>query len=469
MRARRTLTIAALVLLAGIGYVVLVSGDPHEAKLDRAPGRGDGEEPGAPMLVGSDGGPRVTPATDGGASDNASRGATEAASLRRLQVEVTRSGTPAPRITLEIQGTGASNSAFHKRLLSDDSGRVVASVPPGPYHVSAAPRPGHLVVSPWSKARRLGPFRTPHIARVAIEIAKHADPEPIPLKLSGTTILVRVVEAGTNRVIEGATVVADLSAYTGHFVTGAKEQTDERGEARILDLPLAVFGVNVLAEGYQGSPPKQVTLDTEHREHELAFELVSGGTLIVRLENDAGELQKISAALGVVVTREPAGDGVGRTWPHQTSGKNRPTELRWERIAPGQHGVSIRDQELDSGFRFQPVDPLRHDDVLVRAGETTELTLRVRYRAYVTLAGQDGAGNLDRSLKLTVRAAGQKQVVLPAPWQRGNRHGASHFEGYLAPGTYDLELTRKDGRTWHERLVVEREVLHKTFRAPWRD
>ncbi len=39
----------------------------------------------------------------------------------------------------------------------------------------------------------------------------------------------------------------------------------------------------------------------------------------------------------------------------------------------------------------------------------------------------------------------------------------------MPPGTYDVELAREDGRTWHETLIVARDVIAQAYKAPWRD
>jgi hypothetical protein len=55
---------------------------------------------------------------------------------------------------------------------------------------------------------------------------------------------------------------------------------------------------------------------------------------------------------------------------------------------------------------------------------------------------------------------------MPAPWQRGDRHGDSHFVGYLKPGTYSL-VFRKGERVWREQLVVAELLVNRTMRLPW--
>lgn len=202
----------------------------------------------------------------------------------------------------------------------------------------------------------------------------------------------------------------------------------------------------------------------------LDLRLEPTGALDVVLVDAAGKALEISAAqevrvLSVLTTAvfEPSNKAALRQKP-------RPRAFEFDDLMPGSYWVSLGDDDVKKGeqrvIRFSPVTSETMGEIDVEPGKIARVPVEVRYRCYAELTGFDADGTKTGA---TLRVLWLDPVagtaeVRPAPWFHGR--GDHSFEGYLAPGTYTLEWTRKD-RDWRATITVGSEPIDRSFMLPW--
>ncbi len=284
---------------------------------------------------------------------------------------------------------------------------------------------------------------------------------------SGVDLEVEVIDKDSGRPVSGAEVTVEQPARR-RVVFRVKRATDEAGIAIFRDVPRV--GLMVLARAPYYRRASNMIAVEGNETHRVTMAIEAAGVLTLQLLDDTSEPVEISAALRMKLMHLDTNRDFGSRHDEHIGGRGRPKALTFSTLPGGRYTLSIVDAVMKDAVRYQPIERVDDREIYVRTGRTQAVDVRVRYRAYVRLIGATRGGKVDRSLTLRVRLAGEGAAaarVLPAGWQTGEMHGGAHFEGYLAPGVYNVVLRRADGREWTERLVVEREAIEQTFPAPW--
>lgn len=470
----------------GVGAVVLLLlwflGAFEPGTAANAPGVAptEGHTPEAAILVGrASGGAGPDPIPD---SSAAPPDFPPPPPIRTVRCLVTRRGVPAKGLTVQVIRTdGVRSTASQVRRLSDARGECAFQEVPGDCLVEVGPRPGHTQPHPFAKVRRLSKNARAWLVRAPVQVPEDRDPDVVQLELPGTEISVAVIDSSTGRAIEGADVYIQRKdgGTKDDLIAGAFAKSDAGGGAEVLDLPWGTYAVTALTDRHAAPEPVEVVLTEREPDHPVELLLQPGGHINVRIVNAAGEPQPISMAFAPRVRSQATGTYHPLARANSAGIGEEPRHVSAPRVPVGRYVVSVKDHiTVDVGvgtpgvrqytIRYQPTDEIHLNDVRVQPGEVTTVDLPVAYRAYVNLAGTSQGDTPDRNLAVSVtKDAGRPRGIVriqPAAWS-----GGSAFTGYLAPGIYTVQLRHRDGRSWTETLVVERENIEKTFRAPWSD
>lgn len=447
-----------------------------------APGstREAGHTPEDAMLVGRAGG-----GADPGAIPDASAAPPDfppPPQLRTVRCLVMRRGVPAKGLTVQMVLTdGVRSTGPQVRKLSDARGGCTFRELPGQYFVEVGPRPGHTQPHPFAKVRRTSRHARARLAQVSVLVPEDRDPDVVRLELPGTEMAVTVIDSSTGRAIEGADVYIRRKdgGSKEDLIAGAFAKSDAGGAAEILDLPFGAYDVTALTDSHAAGEPVSVVLSERDPAHPVELRLAPGGHIKLQIVNAAGEPQPISMAFKPRVLNQRTSEHHAPSRAASGAGINQELHMSVPRVPVGRYVVSVKDAvEVNLGdgtpgsarytIQYQPTDEIHRNDVRVEAGQITTVDLPVAYRAYVGLMVANRSGTHDRDLAISVtRDEGRPRGIVHirrAPWSGGNQ-----WTGYLAPGIYTVEGRHRDGRRWTETLVVERENLEKTFRAPWSD
>ena len=308
-------------------------------------------------------------------------------------------------------------------------------------------------------------------------VPAQSEPLALDLELPTGSLRVSVRDAETHRPIEGAvvTLVLRVSVRDAEVPLFESERpTSMRGEVLFEDLEQGRAEIVAARANHEPSALHEAAVGRDEAQVEILLE--PRATLVLRIiDAETAEVLPISHDLRPYVGHVDGDSGAvaeAGPWLPET---RRPGSLIYRNRPGGPHVVRLEDTAFDldegAGVRFLPVSAAGESRVELTLRETTTFDLPVQYRSYALLRGLRGDGKVDRDLTLHVFevGSGATRRVLPASWQRGDRHGDWHFDGYLERGTYRIVLTRADGRSWEETLIVDEARLQREFASPWGD
>jgi len=373
---------------------------------------------------------------------------------------VMRAGIPQPgRAVVCYRGWGQQQG----RKLTDKSGRFEFEVDAANYEILVMPEVGRTL----DLAKYRMPVSVHSFLVSARAFARVVDKDvEVRLDLPTKAIVVRVRDAVTMAPVVDATVHWEPPPVVmQELIVFA----DAAGYVRIADVQPGQHRVIAHARGY-GTTEDSVTVEEQGPDGvvELLLEPRYAADIVLLDENrspvEISAAQKASlvhVATGEVVEAEGPSR---RVWP-------RPKSLAFDNLEPGTYEVKIGGDEYgrDNGvrtIRFAPcvVQGKAKQVLELVKGQLQRAEVLVAQRSYATLRaiGKDGK-LLEGTLQVMhISEDGIMVRVLPAPWQYGNRHGNSHFEGYLPRGEYLLNFIGTDG-TWSDKLSVKKPVVDRSF------
>ncbi|MCA8966987.1 MAG: carboxypeptidase regulatory-like domain-containing protein, partial [Planctomycetes bacterium] len=373
-----------------------------------------------------------------------------------LHGTLTRLGGPAPGRTVQL----FAEVQLVRQTTTDAQGRWAFEVAPGSHRL-AVPFVGvteeELTTFPYRGHRH------PPLAAALVQDAEVTDASVfVALTLPTGAITVRALTASTALPVAGANVAL---RYGMHELLTT---TDAAGIAHFEDLDPMNHSLTVSARGFEVFQDG-IELDALNPRRHLDAQLTPVGAFDLRLLDDVDAPVEISAAMSAVVTDLSSDTPVVPSNIRELRDTPRPKVLRFDDLQAGRFRIALRDEECgEKILRYLPVDATDPIEVDIPAGAVTPIDLHVRYRAYVRLRAHDRSGAMGDGVLAVERLDEQLGTlrILPAPWQRGSRSGDTHFDGYLAPGTYALTFTSGE-RQYRDTLVVTRENVDRTLTLPW--
>lgn len=377
---------------------------------------------------------------------------------------VARAGVPQPgRAVVCYRGWGQPQD----RKLTDRAGRFEFDVDPASYEILVMPEVG--------RTRDLTKYRVPvsvHAFLVSARAHAKVTDEDVEVRLHLPTkaIVVRVRDAETMAPIGNATVHWESSPMTMQELI---VPADASGYVRIADVPPGRHQVLAGARCYKSfSDVLTIEKDGPDAVVELLLKPTCAADIVLLDANR--KLVSISAAQKGSLVHLESGEIIAAKGPSQRVWP-RPSCLSFNSLEPGRYEASIggdehgRDGEVRT-VRHAPCISLGKsiEVIELRKGQLQRAEVSVAQRSYATLRVLDRAGQLlDGTLHVThVDDDGVVVRSLPAPWQYGDRHGSSHFEGYLPRARYMLTFISAN-RTWHGELVVDEATVDREITPNW--
>ena len=235
------------------------------------------------------------------------------------------------------------------------------------------------------------------------------------------------------------------------------------GLVRFAELSPGLFRLRAAAPGHPKLWSRTVAVDSNRSTESVALELAAGGVVLVELVD----------AQGQVISWEPDYRACVRTLATGAEDFAQPllapAEVRrFEHVGVGACELEIVDEVVAEELRYGPLDPLRLP-LTLEVGQELSVQAVVHERAFVTLEAVDDVGELLAMASVQVWSTGlplRRIASLPRGLGLGQRAAApasSRWEGWLAPGSYDVLAQLPDGEL-RERIVVRRKDVERQLR-----
>lgn len=402
--------------------------------------------------------------------DKADTAITDPPRRANLHLRFLRGGEPAIGCAWRLSGTAVDRRYCFKEGVSSAEGISHLALPPGAYAVVLDP------IAPWQSMDSLRMNFGPHLPVASSSGTREfevwdADLDQwVEVAFAPGTLVLRTIDAVSFQPLPDTTLRVRCTSEQG-----AEAVFPSDAEGRVLLEGLEAGTWVVVPETPHHLLMSAATFEiNELSPHHVAdLHLLPTATLIVRLLGEDGHPLEIPHAFQLQVrgsngevcipTRSTAEE---EEWAYEVLFRS---ELLFAHLPADRYELRIVEQEeLESeerGVRFQAVDceaPLTID---APVGMDTRADLRVRYRAYTQLkcAHPELASFVVRPLQWDPAI----KRALTETWEIGALSGEWDFEGYLAPGAYDIVLKHTDGREWIERPQVEREPIERIFCPTW--
>lgn len=402
------------------------------------------------------------------------------ASAKRYMIRgaVTRGGVGQPgREVLCSSGWGKEP----KRTVSGRDGAFTFEVEPGEYELYAPHMQG--TTQRQQAYRRFAP--SPRLLLAAAKVScvvKDAD-VVLALPLPMHSFVVTVRNSKTYEPVASATVAWQPPLLE---LDELRLKTDQSGRARFSDVTLGNSTLVVSARAFIGAE-KGIEVHAQGLDQVVDFLLVPACAVDVVMVDEQRQAVAVSPAQIIMLKvakqpelvkagdpdDDPGGDPVYPSNRKQFLNKQRPLATPFDHLSAGLYRLYLDSDYYGSvddepTVRFAPCIAKDQHLIDVRLGEVQRFEVPVEQRSFLNLRAVDLRGDLlNGAFRVTFQGGdGIWRRVMPAPWQRGERHGDSYFVGYLKPGTYSL-VFRKGERVWREQLVVAELLVNRTMRLPW--
>ncbi|MFT4840022.1 MAG: hypothetical protein ACI8UD_003438 [Planctomycetota bacterium] len=387
---------------------------------------------------------------------------------------VTRGGVGQPgREVLCSSGWGKEA----ERTVSGRDGVFTFEVEPGAYELYAPHMQGTTQRQPAYKLFAPSPRQRLAAAKVSC-VVKDGD-VALAIQLSMRSFVVTVRNSKTFEPVASATVAWQPPLLE---LDELRLNTDQSGRARFSDVTLGNSTLAVSARAFIGAE-KGVEVHADGPDQVVDFLLTPACAVDVVMVNEQRQAVAVSPAQIIMLkvakqpallkAGDPAGDPVYPSNRKQFLSKQRPLATPFDHLSAGPYRLYLDSDHYglvddEPTVRFAPCIAKGQHLIDVRLGEVQRFEVPVEQRSFANLRTVDLRGDLlNGALRVTFQGSdGSWRRVMPAPWQRGDRHGDSHFVGYLKPGTYSL-VFRKGERVWREQLVVAELLINRTMRLPW--
>lgn len=457
---RSRLVLGVLVVLVGLGVVGLMWGDgePAPDTVARASSRLDA---GVASAIGGAAPSNVEARGTPRRSDVPSRAVDDSASgLRRVAGRITRGGVAVagrgvwvgdvPGLWSALAAVPAPGGSTHYSV-TDQAGEFQCEVPPGTHSLQVESIAGAWVAMAGGPSGSSMPGRPSPFSALRREVVVAHEDVWIDIALDPFRIEVRALDA-SGRAVPRVEITLTRRAGTGHRTA----MVDGAGVALFDEVSPGTWHV-------QGEAPflrtaESVTVEVGPGRVDPVATLVfePAGELDLRFESESGDPLVLQSALGVRLRRDRDGRTIQPAFGERDASMPR-RGIEYEALEPGSYTVVGVQEEPANGTaavrcpQFVLGEPVR---VEVPAGERRRLTVTVRRNPHVRVRGVLPNGRLEFRAALTVRRSVDRRQVLTRRGQTQRTFRGSHFDGYLAPGRYELEFTWPDGRAWRAPLEV---------------